>query len=198
MLLVPPKLTIDVTDEEFNTIYPPWVRELSRKHWTPIAVAKVASQFLVANHDTKVLDIGSGAGKFCLIGAASTKGHFTGVEQRGELVALTRKLASLYHLSQMECIHANITSIDFSPYDAFYFFNSFQENIDIHNKIDNTIPVDLKFYDDYTRYTIEQLSRARVGVRLATYCTPFDVVPRCFELIDSLFAGRLNHWQKTT
>jgi hypothetical protein len=190
------RLRIDVTDDEFNAIYPTHVRDLSRKHWTPIAVAKTASQFLVVNSGAKVLDIGSGAGKFCLVGAAHTNGLFTGVEQRLELVTLTTNLATVYNLHNVKCIHANIISVDFSQYDGFYFFNSFQENIDIHDKIDGTVTLDAKLYDSYSIYTIEQLTRARIGIRLATYCTPLDIVPSCFHLVDSLYAERLNLWEK--
>ena len=82
------KLNIHITDEQFNTIYPTSIRRLSEKHWTPVSVAKAAAEFLVTNPGTRVLDIGSGAGKFCMVGAVHTRGFFTGVEQREELVQL--------------------------------------------------------------------------------------------------------------
>jgi len=76
------------------------------------------------------LDIGSGAGKFCLIGAASTKGLFYGVEQRKELVNLCKSIAKTHQINNVEIFHSNITEISFSDYDAFYFYNPFYENID--------------------------------------------------------------------
>ena len=56
-------------DLQFNQLYPVEVRSLSAKHWTPLQVAYKASNFLAADKNTTVLDIGSGAGKFCLAAA---------------------------------------------------------------------------------------------------------------------------------
>jgi SAM-dependent methyltransferase len=190
------KLKMDVTDDAFNAIFPPSVQSLSRKHWTPIAVAKTAAEFLVRQSGDKVLDIGSGAGKFCLIGGSTTSGHFTGVEQRGDLVETSRALARQHEVVNTTFIHANITTIDFLMYDAFYFFNSFHENIDIHHKIDSTVPLDLEHYDTYSLYLIDQLSKVHAGRRLATYCSSSEIVPPCFQLVSSLYAGRLNLWEK--
>ncbi|HTE30049.1 MAG TPA: class I SAM-dependent methyltransferase [Chryseolinea sp.] len=187
---------IEVTDAEFNAIYPTAIRKQSENHWTPIAVAKAASRFLVTSRDTRVLDIGSGSGKFCLIGATHTDGHFTGVEQRLELAELTTELAHAYNLFNVKCIHGNIASITFSDYDAFYFFNSFHENIDVTNKVDDTVRVDIKFYEVYTAYMVEQLIRLPAGTRLATYYTPATIIPRCFQRVDTLYQGQLHFWEK--
>ena len=67
-----------VEDEKFDLIYPPQIRELSSLHWTPVAVAAEAAKLLVTAPGTRVLDIGCGPGKFCLVGASLTDGRFTG------------------------------------------------------------------------------------------------------------------------
>jgi SAM-dependent methyltransferase len=190
------RLNIHVTDEKFNTIYPTNIRRLSEKHWTPVSVAKSASEFLVSNPGTRVLDIGSGAGKFCMVGAVNTKGHFTGVEQRAELVDLTQSLTRKYSLQNIEFVQANITSIDFRKYNAFYFYNSFYENIDLGNKIDDSILLNTSFYKAYTKYTLEQLAIVQPGTRLATYWASDKFIPPGFILIDSLYDGRLNLYEK--
>lgn len=189
-------LNIDITDEDFNEIYPEHIRALARKHWTPVAVAKTASEFLVGRRGTRVLDIGSGAGKFCMIGAANTKGHFIGVEQRMELVELSKKLAASYALRNTEFIHANVTSIRFSDYEAFYLYNPFQENIDVRHRIDEAVQLSTALYDAYSIHTINQLSRLPPGARLATYWTPVSVIPDSFRLIDTLYKGNLSLWEK--
>jgi SAM-dependent methyltransferase len=186
------RLNIHVTDEKFNTIYPTNIRRLSEKHWTPVSVAKSASEFLVSNPGTRVLDIGSGAGKFCMVGAVNTKGHFTGVEQRAELVDLTQSLTRKYSLQNIEFVQANITSIDFRKYNAFYFYNSFYENIDLGN----SILLNTSFYKAYTKYTLEQLAIVQSGTRLATYWASDKFIPPGFILIDSLYDGRLNLYEK--
>jgi SAM-dependent methyltransferase len=44
-------------------IYPPEIRDLSLRHWTPVAVARRAADFLVGEPETRVLDLGCGTGK---------------------------------------------------------------------------------------------------------------------------------------
>lgn len=190
------KLNIHITDEQFNTIYPTSIRRLSEKHWTPVSVAKAAAEFLVTNPGTRVLDIGSGAGKFCMVGAVHTRGFFTGVEQREELVQLTQGLTRKYSLDNVEFIHANITSIDFSQYQAFYFYNSFYENIDFGNKIDDSVLLNTGFYKSYTKYTLNQLAMLPERTRLATYWAADKLTPPGFSLIDSFYDGHLNLYIK--
>jgi len=129
MILERLKHDLPVEDEEFNSIYPESIKQLSNKHWTPVAVAKAAAEFLANIPGMRVLDIGSGVGKFCMIGSIVSKGHFTGVEYREDLCRLSTELSKEYGLSNVEFIHDNITHINFKDFGAFYFFNSFIENM---------------------------------------------------------------------
>jgi len=191
------RLNRGVTDSDFISIYPEAIKHLDRKHWTPVSIAKVASEFLVERPGTKVLDIGSGAGKFCLIGAANTKGHFTGVEQRLELVELSQRLSAYYYIRNARFVHANIQSVDFSGYDAFYFYNSFYENLNPGERIDDAVRLSSDLYHLYSLHIAEQLAGCRPGTRLVTYCSPTTIVPRSFKLQDSLNGGLLKFWEKT-
>jgi hypothetical protein len=190
------RLSVDITDEDFNKIYPQNIRVLSSKHWSPVAVAKTASEFLSDRPDARILDLGSGVGKFCMVGATHTKGHFTGVEQRQHLVELSEKISILRGLRRVKYVHANITHIDFRDYTAFYFYNSFYENTQPANRIDDTVRLDAKLYETYSLYMVEQLSRLPSGIRFASYHTPSTVIPRSFRLVDSLYDGSLNLWEK--
>jgi len=192
------KLNIDITDDDFNAIYPEKIRILAKKHWTPVSVAKLASEFLVDKPRTRVLDIGSGAGKFCMIGASNTKGHFTGVEQRLDLIQISRKLSKSYYIHNVKFLHANITSIEFTDYDAFYFYNSFHENINIHNKIDDTIRLDKQLYHLYSMHIVEQFASLPLGARLVTFCSPLNIIPRTFRMLDSFKGGLLKFWEKVS
>jgi hypothetical protein len=82
-----------IEDEKFDRIYPARIRELSSVFWTPIAVAAEAAKWLVAAPERRVLDIGCGPGKFCLVAASLTDGDFTGIEQRSDLVIAARQAA---------------------------------------------------------------------------------------------------------
>jgi len=190
-----PVLRINLSDEDFDAIYPPKIRRLAEKHFTPLPVAKTASAFLVREMGTKVLDIGSGAGKFCIVGALNTSGHYTGIEQRSTMVDLSRRVSEYHGLSNINFIHTNVTSIDFRDYDAFYIYNSFYENIDVHDRIDDTVLVAPALYGAYLMYTFDQLSRVKPGTRLATYHTLRDIVPPGFTLIKSMYEGRLDLWE---
>ncbi len=189
------KSGLNVADETFNSIYPVHINKFSRSHWTPIRVAKVAARFLAATPGSRVLDIGSGAGKFCMIGSVFTKGHFTGVEQRESLYEISNRLVQCYRLPNVEFIYTNIMNVKFRKYDAFYFFNSFYENIEQSRAIDNTVEIDRGLYEVYSEYMLEQLSSMPIGTRLATYWS--DEVPRGYQLQSEKFDGLLKMWVKT-
>ncbi len=189
------RLGIEVTDDDFNAIYPAAIRRSADRHWSSVAVSKTASEFLVTRRGTQVLDVGSGAGKFCMVGAAHTQGYFTGVEQRQSLVDLATRLSIQYRLPNVKYIQGSFTSVDFKHYDAF-FFNSSYENIDVQGNTEGSIHLDVENYDRYSQYMDGQLSRLPSGTRLATYYTPCAAVPDNFQLVDSLHGGLLNLWEK--
>jgi hypothetical protein len=192
------RLRIDVTDDEFNAIYPRKIRRLAEKHFTPVNVAKTASEFLVTKPGTKVMDIGSGAGKFCLVGTINTSGHFTGIEQRSSLVELSKRLSISYGLNNVAFLNVNVTSIDFNEYDAFYIYNPFYENLNNREGIDDSVLMTPTLYNSYLTYTQRQLSRLSPAVRLVTYYTSDALVPPGFKLIDTLYEGHLKLWEKST
>lgn len=192
------KLNIDVDDHEFNALYPESVRLNAKRHWTPVDVARKAAEFLVEKPGTRVLDIGSGPGKFCMVGASSTKGHFTGVEQRSGLVSLAKKISTNHKIQNVDFIHANIISIKFRDYDSFYFYNSFHENIDLTAKIDDTVAPSTELYSIYQKYVNEQLSQAPVGTRVATYWGNMQEIPSSYKLIAAVHTGLLKFWKKTS
>lgn len=187
---------LDITDKDFDSIYPWSVRQLARKHWTPVAVAKTASEFLANRRGVRVLDIGSGVGKFCMVGAVNTRGHFTGVEQRAELVEISKQISAGNHIDNTEFINANIITINFRDYDAFYLYNSFYENIDPYHKIDNEVLLHTKLFNSYSRHTFDQLASLPSGARLATYYTASEIVPDTFRLVDTHHSGFLKLWEK--
>lgn len=89
-----------VWNAQFDRILPLCWRRFSIIHWTPVQVARRAAQFLVSGPETQVLDVESGAGKFCLVGALATQGDFTGVEQRPHLAELSRSFAHKYAIPE--------------------------------------------------------------------------------------------------
>ncbi|HEX7669861.1 MAG TPA: hypothetical protein VF395_09770, partial [Polyangiaceae bacterium] len=83
-------------DAEFDVAYPPGIRAVSSSFWTPVSVALRAAELLVTTASSRVLDVGSGVGKFCIIGAAATGATFTGVEHRPRFVSVAERVADLF------------------------------------------------------------------------------------------------------
>jgi SAM-dependent methyltransferase len=185
------------SDKVFNSLYPEPIREVAEKHWTPLAIAEKAAAFLAASSDAKVLDIGSGSGKFCL---AAAHNHplslFYGIEQRASLVALSEELAEKLKLRNVFFICDNITNIDFNDYDNFYFYNSFYENITGTQKIDFSIIYSEELYNYYNRFLFRQLAKRPAGTRLVTYHSFGSEIPSDYEVVHTDYNEFLKFWVK--
>lgn len=187
---------IPVEDDRFDALFPQPLRDAARTHFTPVKVAMAAAQFLAATPDANILDIGSGAGKFCLIGAACTNAHFTGVEQRPELHRVAADLCRQSGLTNVQFIQANITEIDFGAYNSFYFYNPFFENILRTDPIDDSVELDKPLFEAYSLYVKEQLEHSLPGTRVATYFSFGMEISETFALQFSAFEGKLKFWEK--
>ncbi len=190
------KLGIQVDDQYFDTMYSKPLREVSEFHFTPVEIAKFAARELVEHAGTKVLDIGSGAGKFCMVGAACTEGSFTGVEQRENLTKIAERLVKFYRLPNVTFLHANVTDVEFQDFDAFYFFNAFYENITPAEAIDTSIGLQRRLYDEYSLAVREKLNTMPLGTKLVTYFSYMDEVPETYQVKLKQFDGRLKLWEK--
>jgi SAM-dependent methyltransferase len=113
-----------LSDRDFDALYPEPLRFVSRTHWTPIAVAARAADLLVTAGAKQVLDVGSGIGKFCIVGALSTDGaKFTGVEQRPGLVDAATRVAGRLGANRARFLCADAIAAPFSAFDGVYMYN---------------------------------------------------------------------------
>lgn len=190
------KSGLEVNDEEFDKIYTKRLKKVSEIHFTPVDVAQAAANFLVREPGTRVLDVGSGAGKFSMVGASCTDGLFTGVEQRKFLFQYAEQLVQNHQLTSISFIHSNITEIEFRHYDAVYFFNAFHENLFQSDPIDHSVTLEKTLYNVYSQYMKEQLSQMPAGTRLATYFSFIDEIPPCYQLQSAHFDRKLKFWEK--
>lgn len=185
------------SDIIFNSLYPKPIQEVAEKHWTPLTVAQKAAAFLAVSPDGKILDIGSGSGKFCLTAAHfHPLNLFYGIEQRDNLVELSGRLATQLQLENVFFICDNITNIDFKNYDHFYFYNSFYENIQGTQKIDSSIKYSEELYNYYNRYLLKQLSKRPAGTRLVTYHSLGSEIPSDYEVVHTDYNEFLKFWIK--
>jgi SAM-dependent methyltransferase len=185
------------SDLNFNSLYPVSIQAVADKHWTPLAVAEKAAAFLAISPDVKILDIGSGSGKFCFIAAHQyPKTSFYGIEQRDSLVFICNDLKDRLQVKNVFFTCDNITHIDFENYDHFYFYNSFYENIEGTKKIDYNVEYSEELYDSYNRYLYKQLNKKPAGTRLVTYHSFGNEIPPGYEIVHTDYYEYLKFWIK--
>ncbi len=185
------------SDDQLNEIYPVSIQSKAERHWTPLNVARKASSFLAAENNVRILDIGSGVGKFCLTAAFyKPKAFFYGVEQRKALINYAETARKELCLSNVSFLHGNFTALDFSNYDHFYFFNAFYENLAGTDKIDDSIDYSGELYNYYNRYLYKLLEQKPAGTRLATYHSLEDEVPKGYHIVGSEMDNLLKFWIK--
>ncbi len=191
------RLGMPVKDTEFDSIYPASLRKMSKRHFTEVDVAIKASQLLVTKPKQRVLDIGSGVGKFCFVASSSSEALYTGVDYRKHFVELCKDITVKYGFRNVNFIHADIMHIDFSKYDSFYFFNSFQEHTDRTAKLDDTIEVNLEKFHTYTEYLKNEFDKLPDGTRIVTYHVYPNQIPSSYRLVSMHFDGLLTCWEKS-
>ncbi len=185
-----------ITDEEFDSIYPAEVKRLSKVHWTPIDVAKKATEWLVKNKSDKILDIGSGAGKFCFVAAIISGADITGIEQRKYFVDVCKKIQSKEQIKNVKFIHDDIKNINLGYYKGLYFYNSFHELILDDDSVLKPALISEQLYFDYSHYLYEQFETLELNTRLVTYYGHINQVPNNYRLVDSAFNNELKLWIK--
>ncbi len=183
-------------DAEFDWLYPEHLQSLSQKQWTPVAIARKAAEYLAVK-GAKVLDVGSGIGKFCLTAAHFYPDSFYfGVEQRHELVHYAQTTQKYLDINNVSFIHANITQVNFHQFDHFYFYNSFFENLDQENAIDDHIETSYGLYAYYSRYLKSMLNDKPSGTRVVTYQSFGEIIPIDYSMKDLAYDSLLQLWVK--
>lgn len=159
-----------VQDPEFDRLYPDWARSLSTIHWTPVEVARRAAELLVVRAGMRILDVGAGVGKFCLVGALATPAVFYGIEQRLHFVQVAQQLAARVGARNAKFLHGNMMSIDWRGYDGFYLYNPFAENLrSLTEPVDRRFAAEPHLVGEYVEFVRMQLHCAPAGTRVVTF-----------------------------
>jgi SAM-dependent methyltransferase len=178
-----------ISDCEFDDLFTAETRRLSLMHWTPVQVAVYAAKMLAQGPDARVLDVGCGPGKFCLIGAATQSAHFAGIDQRPHLLKEGEIIALGANIGNIEFISGNMVDLDWSAYNAFYLYNPFLENAYSPSIIDKTVPLKLEFYYKYIETVRQKLTDLPLGTRVVTYFGFGGDMPYGYRLVTSRAIG---------
>lgn len=199
--VVPDVVPVLSDDSAFDERLPIGLQVHASTFFTPVDVAAYAAQLLAPAPGTRVLDVGAGAGKFCIAAAlAAPTSEFVGVEWRPHLVELANALARELGVPNVRFIHGDALELDWSPFDSFYFFNPFAEQLtDKEVKLDRTIKTDPDSFIRCVYGVREKLGRARVGTRVVTYHGFGAPPPLGYEssLVEPVSRRRLQLWIKT-
>ncbi len=185
------------SDNDFNHLFPSPVQALALRHWSPLVVARKAAEFLANKDNVRILDVGSGIGKFCLVAAYYNPNvSVYGIEQRKGLVDHAETAKATLNLSNVFFIHGNFTQLDFRNYDHFYFYNSFYENLNGKVKIDNSIEYSTELYNYYNRYLCMQLEQKPAGTRVVTFHCLENEVLQSYTMVGSEYENQLLYYIK--
>jgi SAM-dependent methyltransferase len=188
------------SDHEFDRAYDLQIRELSQQHWTPVRVAARVAQLLTRAGATRILDVGSGPGKFCTVGALSTEAEFVGVEQRGYLVDIAKRTALRFGAARATFVHANVAGFSFEGFNGVYLYNPFYEQISrFLTQIDGGIDRSPRVYRHLVHSTMAKLAAMPPPVAVVTFNGFGGPMPPAYEFRGDEPAGndQLELWIKT-
>jgi predicted RNA methylase len=172
-------------DATFDALYPEPIRSCSSCFWTPVAVARRAAQLFVQHDVRRVLDVGSGPGKFCLTAAcACPELDLTGVEQRPHLVEAAHQARTRLGVQNARFLLGDVTTFPWAEFGGVYLFNPFAENVFSEDEhIDELVELSTSRFIADTRRVRDALTAASVGMVLVTYHGAGGPIPACYELV---------------
>ena len=188
------------SDDAFDALFPPALRRVSGRFWTPLAIARRAAELLATGGATRVMDVGSGVGKFALVAAATVPTiRVVGVEQRGRLVEVARRAQDRLCLENVSFVHGNASELPWKGYDGFYFYNSFAENLfDRMDRLDDEAELSITRFGRDVHRSYMNLRAAPVGTAVVTFHGSSGRVPATYALrhVEPAGSGFLRLWKK--
>jgi SAM-dependent methyltransferase len=187
-------------DVAFDGIYPPYVQAISRRFWTPVAVARRAGELFRHVRARRVLDVGAGVGKFVLVAAAAApEVQFVGIEHRRYLVEIARRAQTQLQVPNAFFMVGEAMQMPWPCFQGFYFFNPLAENLFVDgDQIDDAVELtESRFFREVIRVE-HALRAAPLGTAVVTYHGMSGRMPACYELAEQEPAGSdwLRLWVK--
>ena len=183
------------SDELLDSLLPEELRIHADQHFAGAYAIQLASEFLVKNQSSPhILDIGSGTGKFCLLGALLQKtAQFNGVEYRASFVQIAKDIAVQFDTPNVHFECQNILSHSFENYDGFFMFNPFLEHRNTNARM-NDFDDEPNQAADYLAHVHKELAQRPTGTRLACLYVNEAHIPENFKLVDQKMGGTLRFY----
>jgi protein-L-isoaspartate O-methyltransferase len=189
----------EVEDEVFDLLYPPEVRKFSQIHFTPLLVAKKAADVLKTMKVERMLDVGSGSGKFCILTAILSGISVTGIEQRDFLALAAKKAKNAFRLENVNFLAGSAFEISWKEFDCIYFYNPFCEQKTPERRMRNDVPLQESLYQSYVQQSLSRLQEQKKGSKVMTYHGLGGAMPDTYSLYYQKAVGSdfLKVWIKT-
>jgi SAM-dependent methyltransferase len=171
-------------DRAFDIFLPDDLRALSPDQWTPLEVAASAARWLRECGVERVVDIGSGPGKFCVAAALAGSFELIGLEQNPRFVAVARSLARLFGVeSRARFVHGALGSGALPAADAYYLYNPFAQQLFAPSEsFDGDAPANYQRYLRDVRLAQDVFRRAPAGTIVLTYNGFGGLMPASYEV----------------
>lgn len=184
----------------FDRLLPAALRDVSEDYWTPTPVIHRVAAWLRAEQVGTIVDIGSGAGKFCVATGLLTPCRVIGLEQRQSLVAAAQALAGRFPLEgRVTFVHGGFGEVPTPRGDAYYLFNPFGEySFAAAGYADDGVAFTRRAHERDRAALIRFLASAPAGTVVITYNGIGGKLPRSYEQVrvDVSFRGALRLWKK--
>ncbi len=187
-------------DRLFDRFLPDDLRAVSGQYWTPLLAARRAAEWLDDVGVHTVVDIGSGAGKFCVVAALVGNCRVIGLEQRPSLVAAARTLSEAFKVQDRVTFLEGALGVVPTPHaEAYYLYNPFG-----HYCFDSDRYADsgVAFSDARVAHDVAAaerlLAHAPIGTYVITYNGFGGRVPATYRLLraDQKLPCTLRLWRK--
>jgi protein-L-isoaspartate O-methyltransferase len=188
-----------VDDAEFDRIYEGHLREASAMHWTSTEVVRRVVKLLSLSEREVVLDVGSGAGKFCLAGSLISPAQFVGMERRPELVAAAKEAQRALGETRATFICGDVLQCDWAEYDCIYMFNPFEEHLmSATSRVNNSVCFSQAEYVSWVEDTRDKFGLLKPGTRVVLFWGYGGNMYEQFRLLhrERHGYGELEVWEK--
>jgi predicted RNA methylase len=187
-------------DSVFDRFLPDDLQIVSHQHWTPLAVALRVAEWLDLAGVRHVVDLGSGAGKFCVAAALASQCSFIGIEQRPRLVEAARALARRFGVEdRVQFVEGTLDPDSIPSADAYYLYNPFGENLfGADDHLDDDVELNFERYERDVEVVQRFLEQAPRGTYVIKYNGFGGRMPPSYAqiLIDRDMPNMLRMWRK--